>query len=167
MSPRAVATMAVRLIAVYALIPFVRSLGSLLTLLPQTSQIPGPSLFIMADAASSGVMLGLIIALWLLSVPLGRAIAPGDEAGATSGLDLRSLSSVGFGIIGIVLVVFALSGAALGLALATPADISAYTGVAQEGRGYLWSGLVELVLGLLVFVGRSGLGRVLSAARRY
>lgn len=166
MSPRAVATMAVRLIAVYALIPFAGTVGSVLNTLLLASYDHLPSSMIVANSMRSILLLVASIVLWALARPLGQAITPQEGQMGKGNFDLPSLAAVGFGITGVVLVVLGAANLAMGPALAGTVPVQ-MAGVAQTGIGFLYSGLVEVVLGLLVFVGRSGLGRVLSAARRY
>ena len=147
----------VRCIAVYAGVPFISSLANWLTSISQPGGGFGDALL-----AATVMRLLLVIVLWLLAPALGRRIgAAGDVDKVIPGLE--ELAPLGFGIAGLVLAVFALPNVAMGIAyMATASPMQG--GVV--GSGMLWSGLVELLAGLGVFIGSRALARAFVAVRR-
>lgn len=164
MSPRDLALMGVRLIAVYTLIPAFSVASSLLL---QTG-LPAVPLMLQA-----GFMVVIGAALWLAAPAIGGAISSSSEPVQGIGLDLRSLAQLGFGAVGLVLAIQAASGLtqSVGALMTQQAGLAAQ-GIPNPGPqtmfiGELAGSVVEILLGAAVFMGRRGLARALSAVRNY
>ena len=148
----------IRCIAVYAVVPFVNSLASWLTIVFQTG-VPVSVQWSLLVATL--FRLALVLLLWLLAPPLGRRLAPtGETPQSASGLG--DIAPIGFGLVGLTLAVLALGTIAVGVTDLT----SAPRGIPPLGAGTLWGGVVQLIFGFGVFVGGRAIGRAFLAVRR-
>ncbi|MDA8344180.1 MAG: hypothetical protein M0Z66_01725 [Thermaerobacter sp.] len=161
---RELAVMGVRLIAVYTLIPAFSAASSLLL------QTGFPAVLVVLQAV---FMVVLGVALWLAAPAIGGALSRSQEPLQGLGLDLRYLGQVGFGAVGLVLAVQAVSGFAQSLAaLMYLQATEAAQGAINPGLSPMWVGElagtgIQILLGAAVFLGRRGLARALSAVRNY
>lgn len=161
MSAKDIAVMGVRLIAVYTLVPAFSFASSLmlqtnLPILPVLLQ----ALFMVAAGA----------VLWLAAPAIALGINKSTEPLQGLGVDLRSLAQVGFGIVGVLLMVQAGSSlvqAVIHLVGVQAAQMAYDPGIAAMYRGELGWAAAQLVLGAAVFVGRRGLAQAIAAVRNY
>jgi hypothetical protein len=152
--------MGVRLIAVYTLVPAF-SFASNLVL--QTNVPLFPVLVQVLFMLIAGAL------LWFAAPAIGAGFEGSRESLQGLGLDLRALAQVGFGVVGMVLVVQAGAGlvqAIVYLAVGQ-APVGLATGPSPMYLGELGWGVAQLVLGTSVFLGRRGLARLISAVRNY
>ncbi len=148
----------IRCIAVYAIIPLVNSLADWLTIVFQTGVPVSVQLPLLVATL---VRLGLVLLLWLLAPAIGRRMALPGETLPTA-LGLGNATSLGFGLVGLTLAVLALGNIAVG---ATDL-LSLPRGIPPLGAGALWGGVVQLIVGLGVFVGGRAISHAFLAVRR-
>ena len=150
----------IRCIAVYAVVPFINSLANWLTIAldPSTPGIDRSPLLV-----ATLVRLLLVLLLWLLAPALGRRLAPAAEPPRHApGLD--EIAPFCFGLVGLTLAVLALVNIAV--YVADIVTVSPLLGTIAVSTGTLWGGIVQLLIGIGVFVGSRALGRAFVALRR-
>ncbi len=165
MTPKDLATLAVRLIALYALVPTVFNIEQIVEQAMFTSGLP-PLTMILPPAVAT---LALAIALWFAAPAIGRAMSWSKDPLNGLGLDLLALAQVGFATLGLLLAVLSTAGfvQALTAHLAQPSYGYAPSGVQALFQGELAGTAVQIVLGMAIFLGRRGLARVFAAVRNY
>lgn len=165
MSSAGLGTAIVRLIAVYALVPFSQVLGNSLAVL--LDGVPTGAL-VTASALHAAVLLLLSLLLWLLAPAIGQKLGGSLGPSDRPPLDADAIAGVGFAILGVLLVVLAAGSlveawAYLAFSHTAPGFPPAVLGPSETAL--IYSGIAQLVLGLLVFLGRRGLARLAYAVR--
>jgi len=158
MSSRDLATMAVRLIALYALARFVFDLSTFFTA-PETLMSAFALQALGALVASAG--------LWIAAVPLGRVLGRSDEPMRGLLSDTGLLVQTAFGVAGVLLAAMPIPELALTLwTLLTPEPVATFPqGPSPALIGQLAGTLTQVALGLALFLARGGLARLFGRIR--
>lgn len=158
MSPKDLATMAVRLVALYALARFVFDLSTFFS---------APETLMPAFALQAFGALVAAAGLWATAVPLGRAICRSDEPRRGFLSDTRHLVQAAFGIAGVLLATMPIPELALTLGnLLTPEPVGTFPqGPSPILIGQLAGTLTQVALGIALFFARRGLARLFGRVR--
>ena len=153
MSSREFATMAVRLIALYALARFVFALSTFFT---------ASETLVSAFALQTLGALVASVGLWIAAVPLGRMLGRSDEPIRGLLADTGPLVQTAFGVAGVLLAAMPIPELALTLGtLLTPEPIATFPqGPSPVLIGQLAGTLTQVALGLALFLTRGGLARL-------
>lgn len=160
MTYRGLATLSVRLISIYTFVLAIDAFAVGISALAAPLQLQ----FQIFSFSARGLTLLVLSAVLYVAAPrLGTAIAP--EPSSTSSnptSDPGVLAATGFAIAGLFLIIPGVAGVAEYLAI-TPST----PGISVANPGLLWASLVQLLLGVLVFLGSRGLSTIVRMLKAY
>lgn len=177
MSSRDVAFVGIRLLAVYVALKLVYvlySAGGLYWFLAgEGGAFPGPGgikVTIWNGVFGAGMYLVVTSALWFSAGPLSRYVAPERaSAGTVSELRVPEWMNIAFAAIGLYVLVYALSGIVRELhgALVLKGAYGEYRHVDPRDTALYWQLATEMVLGLVLLFGSSGLSGLLRRLQTF